>query len=126
MGQKDISPSGSREIGREHTRALIVRPAVDIFETNVGLTLVVDMPGVSKESLQIDIDQGLLTIKADAKSRLKGEAVQQEFVHGNFYRQFQIPNEIATEKISAEMLNGVLTLQLPKAEAAKPRRIEIH
>jgi HSP20 family molecular chaperone IbpA len=52
--------------------------------------------------------------------------VQQEFVHGNFYRQFQIPNEIATEKISAEMLNGVLTLQLPKAEAAKPRRIEIH
>ncbi len=92
MGQKDISVSGSREMaGREQTRTLIVRPAVDIFETNDGLTLVADLPGVSKESLQIDIDQGLLTIKADAKSRLQGETVQQEFVHGNFYRQFQIP-----------------------------------
>lgn len=127
MGQKDISLSGSREMtGREQTRTIIVRPAVDIFETNDGLTLVADLPGVSKESLQIDIDQGLLTIQADAKSRLKGETRQQEFVHGNFYRQFQIPNEIATEKISAEMLNGVLTLHLPKAEAARPRRIEIN
>lgn len=127
MGQKNISHGGSREMaGREPIRTLIVRPAVDIFETNDGLTLIADLPGVSKEALQIDIDQGFLTIKADAKSHLKGELLEQEFVHGNFYRQFQLPSEIDTEKIAAEMLNGVLTLKLPKAEEAKPRRIEIH
>lgn len=127
MGRKDILPGGSREqAGHEQNRALIVRPAVDIFETNDDLTLMADLPGVSKDALQIDIDQGLLTIKANAESHLKGELVQQEFVHGNFYRQFQLPSEIDTAKISAQMLNGVLTLHLPKAEAAKPRRIEIH
>ena len=126
MGQKNISVSGGRDIaGQEETRDLFIRPAVDIFETDQGLTLVADLPGVAKKDLQIDIDQGLLTVQANAKSQLSAEPIQREFLHGNYYRQFQLPDEIDAEKIAAEMENGVLTLQLPKSEAAMPRRIEI-
>lgn len=126
MGQKDISVSGGREVEkRQQSDELFTRPAVDIFETEQGLTLVADLPGVDKEELQIDLDQGLLTVQARAKSRLNGDPIRREFIHGNFYRQFQLPDEIDSEKIAAEMKNGVLTLLLPKSEAAMPRRIEI-
>ncbi|MGK2905500.1 MAG: Hsp20/alpha crystallin family protein [Desulfuromonadales bacterium] len=126
MAQRDNAASGGRELaGREQTRDLFIRPAVDIFETEQGLTLVADLPGVVKEDLIIDVDRGLLTVQADAKSHLKGEPIRREFLHGNFYRQFQLPDEVDSEKIVAELKKGVLTLQLPKSDAAKPRRIEI-
>lgn len=125
MGQKDITVRHNQDIDRESTRVGIIRPAVDIFENDDGLTLKADLPGVTKDALNIGIDQGLLTIEARAKSNLPGEQVLREFLPASYYRQFQVPDEIDTEKISAEMNNGVLTLNLPKAEAAKPRRIEI-
>jgi HSP20 family protein len=126
MGQKDISIKRGRELeGQEQTRDLFIRPAVDIFETDEGLTLLADLPGVNKEDLHVDIDQNLLTVQANTKSHLKGEHILREFLQGNFYRQFQLPDEIDPGKIAAEMKNGVLTLQLPKSEAAKPRHIEI-
>ncbi len=126
MAQKNISESRGREAERrQQSEELIIRPAVDIFETDKGLTLVADLPGVDKEELKIDLDQGLLTVQARGRSHLTGEPIRREFLHGNFYRQFQLPNEIDSEKIAAEMKNGVLTLLLPKSEAARPRRIEI-
>ncbi len=125
MAQKDIILKGRQELEHEDTQADIIRPAVDIFEAKQGLTLVADMPGVAKEDLSIDIDKGFLTIRGQAKSKLTGEQLSQEFLPGNYYRQFHVPNEIDASSISAEMDNGVLTLHLPKTEAAKPRRIEI-
>lgn len=126
MGQKDITVGGGHpEEKRQHLDEVFIRPAVDIFETEAGLTLVADLPGVDKEALKIDLDQGLLTVQGKGKSHLDGELVRREFLHGSFYRQFQLSDEIDLEKISAEMRNGVLTLLLPKSEAAKPRRIEI-
>ncbi|MBW6510709.1 MAG: Hsp20/alpha crystallin family protein [Desulfuromonadaceae bacterium] len=124
MGQKDISVSSDNK-GREETRDFFIRPAVDIFESDEGLTLMADLPGVTKENLQIDIDRGLLTVQAKGKSHVLGEPVRREFLHGSYYRQFQLPDEIDSEKIAADVKDGVLTLLLPKAEAAKPRRIEI-
>jgi HSP20 family molecular chaperone IbpA len=127
MGQKDISLSGSHEAAeREQTPAYTLRPAVDIYETDEGLTLVADLPGVTKKELHIDIDQGLLTIKTDAYQPLAGDSLRREFIHGKFFRQFQIPEEVDEAKFLAEMENGVLTLQMPKSETARPRRIEIH
>ena len=126
MGQKDISVRSGREVkGREQTHDLFIRPAVDIFETDEGLTLIADLPGVAKEDLHVDIEQGLLTVQAKANSYLKGDLIKREFLPGNFYRQFQLSDVVDTEKIAAEMKNGVLTLKLPKSEAAKPRHIAI-
>ena len=125
MGQKDMTVSKNQELEREHTHVGIIRPPIDIFENEDGLTLKADLPGVSKDALNIGIDQGLLTIEAKAQSNLTGEQVLREFLPRNYYRQFQVPDEIDAENISADMDNGVLTLKLPKSEAAKPRRIEI-
>jgi HSP20 family molecular chaperone IbpA len=126
MGQKDMSVrSGHETEGREQTHDLFIRPAVDIFETDEGITLLADLPGVAKEDLHVDIEQGLLTVQAKGKSYLKAEPIHREFLPGNFYRQFQLADTFDPEKISAEMKNGVLTLRVPKSEAAKPRHIEI-
>jgi HSP20 family molecular chaperone IbpA len=127
MGQKDISVSGEHALEEsEKLSSYNLRPAVDIFETDEGLTLVADLPGVTKDDLKVDIDQGLLTIKTNAKTLFAGESINREFVHGKFFRQFQISDDVDDEKVSAEMKDGVLTLHMPKAEAARPRRIEIH
>lgn len=129
MAQKNISGSreGSDLTRREETRNAVnfVRPAVDISETEDGLTLVADIPGVDKGGLNVGIDQGILTIEGKAEPSRQGQALFREFELVNYYRQFQLPAEIDAEKIAAELRNGVLTLRLPKSAAAKPRRIEI-
>ncbi len=129
MAQKNISGTreGSDLTRREETRNAVnfVRPAVDISETEDGLTLVADIPGVNKGGLNVGIDQGILTIEGKAEPSRQGQALFREFELVNYYRQFQLPAEIDAEKIAAELKNGVLTLRLPKSAAAKPRRIEI-
>ena len=126
MGQKDMSVRSGHEMERrEQTHDLFIRPAVDIFETDEGITLLADLPGVAKEDLHVDIEQSLLTVQAKGKSYLSAESIRREFLPGNFYRQFQLADIFDAEKISAEMKNGVLTLRVPKSEAAKPRHIEI-
>ena len=126
MGQRDISIKGRRDTERsERSHELFIRPAVDIFETNEELTLIADLPGVGKEDLHVDVEQGLLTVQAQAKSNLHAESLQREFIPGNFYRQFQLADIFDAERISAEIKNGVLTLVVPKAEAAKPHHIKI-
>ncbi len=114
-------------VGREETRTpeSFVRPAVDIFETEAGLTLLADLPGVTREGLEINIDKGILAIKGNIDLGAAGNELYREFALANYYRQFQLPDEIDSEKARAELKDGVLKLELPKAEAAKPRRIEI-
>lgn len=120
--RKEIAPAGREEMRAPES---YIRPAVDIFETEENLTLVADLPGVDKEHLDVHLERGLLTLKGTVKMSGKGESVFREFSLANYYRQFMLPSEIDAGKISAEFKNGVLTLTMPKAEAAKPRRIEI-
>ena len=126
MSQKDVSVNTSHQVDkRQPSDEVLIRPAVDIFETEQGLTLVADLPGVDKDALKIDLDQGLLTLQANGKSHMNGDSIRREFLHGSFYRQFRLSDEIDSANIAAELKNGVLTLHLPKSEASRPRRIEI-
>ncbi len=102
-------------------------PDVDIYEKEDALYLLADMPGVEKDDIVIDLDNNLLTISGSPKIDVnEGERlVFQEFEVGRYYRQFRLSNVIDQAKIEASLKNGVLKLVLPKAEAAKPRRIEI-
>lgn len=127
MAEKGMVTREDTSLAREGVRApdAYVRPAVDIFETEDHLTLVADLPGVAKEDLDINLERGILTIKGAVKGGAPGKSVFREFALGNYFRQFQLPDEIDTEKTSAELKKGVLTLSLPKSAAAKPRRIEI-
>jgi HSP20 family molecular chaperone IbpA len=114
-------------VSREETRSAgrVLVPAVDIFESDADLTLMADMPGVDKEGLNINLDKGILTINGEVKLPGRGQTVMREFGSTSYYRQFKFSEHIDAEKTSAELVNGVLTLTIPKAESAKPKRIEI-
>jgi HSP20 family molecular chaperone IbpA len=112
---------------REETRASerYIRPAVDIIETEEGLTLVADIPGAAKGTLDVNVEKGILTISAPASRTMPGRSVFSEFELAPYYRQFSIPEVLDHTKAKADFANGLLTLKIPKAEAAKPRKIEI-
>ncbi|MEA5112400.1 MAG: Hsp20/alpha crystallin family protein [Geobacteraceae bacterium] len=129
MADRSITNSGERQDQEvtEETRSgeRYLRPAVDILETGDGLVIRADLPGVAKEQLDIGMDKGVLTIQAQAKRAARGPYVYREFELMNYFRQFQLPDVIDQSTAKAEFKNGVLTLTLSKAEAAKPRRIEV-
>lgn len=112
---------------REETRSddKYIRPAVNIIETEEGLILTADIPGAAKESLNVNVEKGILTISAPVSHSISGHSVYAEFELGNYYRQFSIPESLDHEKAKADFNNGILTLRVPKAEIAKPKRIEV-
>jgi len=127
MSEKNLTVNEEKALSREETRASVryLTPAVDIYETDAGLTLVADVPGLNKDDLQVGIDQGVLTIEGAVAGDKIGAALFSEFTVSGYYRQFRLPEGIDPDRTTAELNNGVLTLQLAKAEAAKPKRIEI-
>jgi HSP20 family molecular chaperone IbpA len=112
---------------REDTRSneKYIRPAVNIIETEEGLVLTADIPGAAKETLDVNVEKGILTISVPAQHAMPGTPVYREFELGNYYRQFSIPESLDHEKAHADYTNGILTLRVPKAEIAKPKRIAV-
>jgi len=101
-------------------------PSVDIYETDDALTLFADLPGVKKESLDIDLQDRKLIITGlvdDSDSRLR--PLYSEYGIGGFTRSFELGDTIDRKGISASLKDGVLTLVLPKADRVKPRKIEV-
>lgn len=112
---------------REETRSeeKYARPAVNIIETEDGLTLTADLPGANKETLDVNVEKGVLTISAPVSRTMPGTPLYTEFELAAYYRQFSIPEILDHEQAKAEFANGLLTLRIPKAAAAKPRKIAI-
>ena len=100
-------------------------PAVDIFEDKEALTLVTDLPGVQEQNLEITVDKDILTISARGEACPEGSSGAKEFNYGHYRRQFRLTEAVDSDKVSAELSRGVLTLTLPKAAAAVPRRVEV-
>ena len=105
----------------------VFTPAVDIFETNLEIVLVADIPGVTPETLDIDLRENTLTLSGEVGSVGKSEEIEilTEYEVGKFYRQFSLSEVIDQEKIDAKLNNGVLRLLLPKVEKVKPRKINV-
>ncbi len=122
-------PATHSEVTRtEPTRCgLCYRPNVDIVEQANELTVLADMPGVSARQIDIKFENGTLEIFGKVEPRQTEETrfLLQEYGVGHFHRTFQVSEAIDAAKISAEYADGVLTLHLPKVEAARPRRIEV-
>jgi HSP20 family protein len=112
---------------REETRSQesYITPPVDIYENTQGLIVNADLPGVAQEGLDVRVENRLLTIRGKAGHSAPGEPVYREYGLVNFFRQFELNDKVDQSKISAELKHGVLTLRLPKAEQAKPRKIEV-
>lgn len=129
MAEKTVATQNEEKnvANREETRSQeqYIIPPVDIYENGDGLVVKADLPGVAREGLDVRVENNLLTIRGKACHEAPGDAIYREYGLVNFFRQFELNDRVDQEKISAELKNGVLTLFLPKAEEAKPRRIEI-
>jgi HSP20 family protein len=122
-GPPQRNGDGEREVTRGQERYM--RPPVDIYETPSGLVLMADLPGVTKDNLEVKVDDNLLTIQAKAADMVPGEPIYREYELPGFFRQFEVVEDINVENIKAELKNGVLMLNLPLSEKAKPKRIEV-
>jgi HSP20 family molecular chaperone IbpA len=102
-------------------------PVTDIFETPETLTVVLEMPGVDRNSVGASVEDGVVTIEGRIDfSKYEGmQPMYTEYNVGHYARSFEISNKIDQSKISAQMKDGVVTIVLPKAEQARPRKIEI-
>lgn len=108
------------------TRERYITPPVDIYETSDGLTVMADVPGVAQEDMDIRVDNNLLTIRARSRHAAPSNAVYREYELVHYFRQFELSDKVDVTRISAELKQGVLTVHLPKAEEAKPRRIDVN
>jgi len=102
-------------------------PPVDVIEDGTGITLRADLPGVPKDQLMLQVEADTLTIEGDVSIAMPEgmEASYVEVTVPRFRRVFTLSKEFDTAKVSAEIKHGVLTLRIPKAEHAQPRRIEV-
>jgi HSP20 family protein len=105
----------------------VYSPAVDIFETDTAITVLADMPGVTADHLEIDLRESVLTLKGRASPQVVPNEVDvlREYETGTFFRQFTLSETIDQAKIDAHLSDGVLRLELPKVERAKPRQITV-
>jgi HSP20 family molecular chaperone IbpA len=104
-----------------------IRPAVDIFEDEAGITVQADMPGVSRDRLDIQIDRDTLAIEGKAEIPMPEglEAIYADVRSTSYQRSFTLSHELDGEKADASLKDGILTLRIPKREQYQPRKIEV-
>ncbi|MFP4164582.1 MAG: Hsp20/alpha crystallin family protein [Chitinispirillaceae bacterium] len=102
-------------------------PDVNIYDNREALIISMDMPGVKKGNVNIEVDENkVMSVRAKSSFQApEGTSLVQEFTPGDFYRSFTLSNEFITDKISGKLENGVLEVIIPRREDVKPRRIEI-
>jgi len=123
-----FKPEAEQHAGGEHTRCgCHYRPQVDILEKGDELVVLADVPGATGEEIDVDFEDGTLTIHAKVAPRQEErmEYLVREYGVGDYYRTFHVSEAIDASKITAEYADGMLTLHLPKAESTKPRKIDV-
>jgi HSP20 family protein len=118
----------SRSRGEEGVSATTWTPAVDIYETADTIVMKAELPGVTREDIQIQINENTLTLQGErrfAKDVQEENYLRLERAYGGFHRSFTLPATVQQDKIRALFKDGVLELVLPKAEDSKPKRISI-
>jgi HSP20 family protein len=109
---------------------LMRAPAADVVETETDLRVMLELPGLAAEDVDIDLENAVLTVRGD-KRELRSEGDEKHTWHlverryGTFSRSFMLPRDVDQERIEARFENGVLTISIPKSEKARRRRIEI-
>ncbi len=131
MTEKELQTQQKREVQQNAEPTKPMKqfiPTVDIYEDENSVTLLAEMPGVSKNGVEIKLDDGNLFIEGVMQSdqEMAGKTVLlQEYEVGNFVRKFSVSETIDQDKIEAVMANGILKLVLPKIKPAEPKKIEI-
>jgi HSP20 family molecular chaperone IbpA len=128
--ENELQVQEKREVAKKEEATVPTRsylPETDIYETGDALVIVMEMPGVDKSNLDIDLENDVLTVvgRIDFSKYEKLMPIYSEYNIGHYRRQFSLSNRVDQDRISAEVKDGVLTLKLPKAEASKARKIAI-
>lgn len=127
---QDLQVQKKRELENKEETTIPVRiflPNADIYETPNELKVVLEMPGIEKNNVEINLEDGVLHIEGRLDLSKYGglQPLYTEYNVGHYSRNFQLSSSINQSKIVAEMNNGVLSLTLPKVEEAKPRTIRV-
>lgn len=125
--KNDVANKLTQQPARTPYSDAALTPPVDVIEDSEGITLYADLPGVSREKLDLNVEAHTLTIEAEsALAQPDGlQSSHTEVGLARFRRSFTLSHELDTEKVSAEFQQGVLRLRIPKAAHAQPRRIEV-
>jgi len=101
-------------------------PRVDIKETPEAMVLLLDLPGVQADNVEVQFERGELTVRASRPLPSRpGRALVEEFDGGEYYRAFLLSQDVAGDRITADLKHGVLTVTLPRAQEALPRKIAV-
>lgn len=128
---QELQVQKKRELQKKEESTVPARtfvPTTDIYESDQALTLVMEMPGVDKSNIDVGVENDVLTVagRVDFSKYEKLQPVYTEYMIGHYRRSFSLsPSRIDQDEIRAETKDGVLTLTLPKAEQAKPRKITV-
>jgi HSP20 family molecular chaperone IbpA len=130
MAEKTVAmPEAQEEVAVQpevtRTRERYVAPPVDIYEVADGLVVTADVPGVTQEQLEVRVDNHILTIHGKVSENPITDTSYREYELVSYFRQFELSENVNESKITADLRHGVLTLNLPKAEEAKPRKISV-
>ena len=130
MSPQELQVQEKREVERQQQSTIPARaflPPTDIFESEDALTIVMEMPGVDREDIAVNVENGVLNVEGRLDfSKYEGmQPVYTEYNVGHYRRSFSLSSKIDQDRISAQIQDGVLTLLLPKSEEAKPRRISV-
>ena len=130
VSRQELQVQQKRELEKKEETTIPARvflPNADIYETNDALNVVLEMPGVEKNSVEVRVEDGVLKIDGRLDfSKYQGlQPLYTEYNVGHYSRSFRLSSKIDQNKIGAELKDGVLSLVLPKVEEAKPRTIQV-
>lgn len=103
-------------------------PAVELSENDESYTITVELPGVKKDDVQVDLREGMLVVQGEKRSEREEKKERGRYLertYGSFCRTFALPSDADSERLKAAFKDGVLTIQVPRSEASKPRQIAI-
>ncbi|MCF7974762.1 MAG: Hsp20/alpha crystallin family protein [Phycisphaerae bacterium] len=126
MTTQQIEKRQSADVARaDQEKPQYFQPSTDVRETDDQIIIQFDMPGVSSDNVNLTVEKGTLTVTGKADPEETGQVVYRETHVGDYQRTFSLSDDVDTEGIMADMKAGILTVRIPKAEKAKPKRIAI-
>lgn len=128
--ERELQVQQKREVEKAQEQTTPMRaflPTTDIYETEDALTVVLEMPGVDRDNIEVNVENGVLTVEGKINfGKYEGlQPIYSEYNIGPYRRSFRLSSRVDQDNIRAELWDGVISLVLPKAAEAKPRRIEV-
>ncbi len=126
-GEKNVVEQGAGANAGYRERGRVIRPAVDVFENGKSIDLLANLPGVAEDGLTLEVDNNQLTITGDIDIDMPEnmDSLHADVRDTRYQRAFTLSSELDTDKISATLKDGLLSVSIPKREEVLPRRIEI-